>query len=299
MLAKNKETSSERRGDLGAAGSPACWQRTRRQAVNDEVISALQRARDAQLQVAGTPRSASQWVNGTAEVVITGRPERVPARRRTFAVAATAAAVVAATLGVSIAVASAHGDTNSGPAIGAAAPSKAAPAAARRSAACDTAMPLPTGTRLHRSSQGTPADQSSPGWNRPGPALWATLARDDAGFTGQMRDFAVAEEQWRLRTGDFGKAVTTPDNLAYLELNYVRGFLTDRTFPAALEPTVAAFAATLAATPADKVQARPNARTGKGCVGTGYTALNQKGGALPAVVFDADGRFLGVDWTAK
>jgi hypothetical protein len=109
----------------------------------------------------------------------------------------------------------------------------------------------------------------------------------------------VAEEQWRRSSGMFNRADTTPGNLAYLELNYLRGFLTRPDLPGG----------------AGADRGRVRGRAGRGAGEQGPDPAERphrrrlrrhrlhrrgpRGRALPAVVFDADGAFLGVDRTPK
>jgi hypothetical protein len=246
-----------------------------------EVVRRVRAARDAQLGAADWP---ADWQELSARAVA---PQRSVVRP--LAVAASVAGLAAA---VAVGIPAARGGSSPGPVSAGTSAASGGPAVApgKRSATCDVAGRAP-GVVL----SGTPARGSGTAWNRPG--YYRTLSHDPATMAHQLRAAAIEEE--RFRTGPGGGTVEAPDtfserNLAYLELNYLRGFLTDTAFPASLEAPVQQVIVSLARNPQARIEVVPGARTSGGCVGTGYTAADVKGGRLPAVVFDRQGNFLGV-----
>jgi hypothetical protein len=105
-----------------------------------------------------------------------------------------------------------------------------------------------------------------------------------------MHDAAIAEE--RRRTG-FGGGFTadagtfSASNLAYLELNHLRGLLSGNGVP---DDLAVALRTVVRRMPG--IQTRAGTANVLGERGTGYSLPDHRGKLL-TVIFDADGRYLG------
>ena len=139
----------------------------------------------------------------------------------------------------------------------------------------------------------SPADEAcaKPGsWFNPTPDFLAGAPRDATVIAQQLNDEAVAEEERRTAPGgDFDRTEETfsPANLAYLELNYLRGTLAVNGMP---DDLTAVLRRVIAGMPGIQVTEDMANLTGQR--GTGYSLPDHKGDLL-TVIFDADSDYIG------
>jgi hypothetical protein len=128
------------------------------------------------------------------------------------------------------------------------------------------------------------------GWFNPTPEFLAVAPRDPAVIKQQLHDAAVAEEQKRTAPGGgFSESSDSfsDANLAYLELNYLRGLLASNGVPVELS---AALHQVIQDLPAIEVKNDVANLTGQR--GTAYTLYDHKNQPL-TVIFDAQNHYLG------